>query len=79
MWMLTHRGIAATLMVMTLTASVNTYSVGEDPNKLKKDEILICQRWQWAGAPYESRVICVEWAKKDCTQRLYIEICKRGG
>ena len=76
MWILKPKGIAATLMVITLTASVNTH--GEDP-KLKKDEILICQRWQWSGPSYDGRVVCVEWVKKDCSQRLYKEICKQGG
>jgi hypothetical protein len=45
---------------------------------LKKDEVLICVRWQWSGHPYEGRVICKEWVKKDCSQRLYKEICKLG-
>jgi len=38
-----------------------------------------CVRWTWTGDVYHRRVICVEWAKKDCSNRLYPEICKRGG
>ena len=79
MWILKPRGIAATLLVLTLTASVSIQSEAEDPNKLKKDEVMICQRWQWSGPAYEGRVVCIEWVKKDCSQRLYKEICKLGG
>lgn len=78
MWILKPRGIAATLMAITLTTSVDIHSSGEEPNKLKKDEILICQRWQWFGPAYEGRLVCIEWVKKDCSQRLYKEICKLG-
>ena len=46
---------------------------------LKKDEVWVCVRWKWAGSPGQSQVLCVEWAKKDCSNRLYPEICRKGG
>jgi hypothetical protein len=45
----------------------------------KKDEVLVCVRWQWRGAPFEGKVSCIEWAKKDCSNRMYPELCKLGG
>jgi hypothetical protein len=50
----------------------------ESNNGLKKDEVWLCVRWQWTGAPVNGQVTCVAWAKKDCANRLYPEICKRG-
>lgn len=44
-----------------------------------KKEILVCIRWQWSGPPFEGKVTCIEWVKKDCSNRLYPEICKLGG
>lgn len=45
--------------------------------KAKKDETLKCVRWRWIGDVFERKVYCIEWAKKDCSQRLYKEICKQ--
>ena len=50
-----------------------------DQAPLKKDEVWKCVRWQWAGAPGQSQVNCVEWAKRDCSTRLYPDICKLSG
>jgi|688.fasta_scaffold14216_4 hypothetical protein len=36
-----------------------------------------CVRWIWSGDVYARKVTCVEWRKKDCSNRLYKEICKR--
>jgi hypothetical protein len=46
---------------------------------LKKDQARVCVRWQWAETALEQKVRCVEWAIRDCSNRLYPEICKRGG
>ena len=43
----------------------------------RKDETLKCVRWGWNGDVFERRVYCIEWAKKDCSNRLHKEICKR--
>jgi hypothetical protein len=43
----------------------------------RKDETLKCVRWGWTGDVFERRVYCIEWAKKDCSNRLHKEICKR--
>jgi hypothetical protein len=45
--------------------------------KTKEDEVLKCVRWRWTGDVFERKVYCVEWVKKDCSQRLYKEICKQ--
>jgi hypothetical protein len=43
----------------------------------RKDESVKCVRWGWTGDVFERRVYCIEWAKKDCSNRLHKEICKR--
>jgi hypothetical protein len=45
--------------------------------KTKEDETLKCVRWGWTGDVYERKVYCIEWVKKDCSNRLHKEICKR--
>jgi hypothetical protein len=45
--------------------------------KTKKDETLKCVRWGWTGDVYDRKVYCLEWVKKDCSQRLHKEICKQ--
>ena len=65
--------IASLLLLLTMVVSSD-----ESNNGLKKDEVWLCVRWQWTGAPVDGGVTCVAWAKKDCSNRLYPEICKRG-
>ena len=65
--------------VTVVWLSIMVVSSEETSNGLKKDEVWVCVRWMWAGAPVDGQVNCVEWAKKDCSNRLYPEICKRGG
>ncbi len=55
-------------LIIILTASAK---------KTKEDEVLKCVRWRWTGDVFERKVYCVEWVKKDCSQRLYKEICKQ--
>jgi hypothetical protein len=38
---------------------------------------LKCIRWRWTGDVFERKVYCIEWVKKDCSNRLHKEICKR--
>lgn len=45
----------------------------------KKDQARVCVRWQWVETALEQKVKCVEWATRDCSNRLYPDICKRGG
>ena len=59
--------------------SIMVVASEENAHKLKKDEVWVCVRWLWAGAPADGRVTCAEWAKKDCSNRLYPEVCKKGG
>jgi hypothetical protein len=65
---------ASLLLLLTMVVSSE-----ENSNGLKKDEVWLCVRWQWANTPVTGKTNCVEWAKKDCSNRMYPEICKRGG
>jgi len=64
--------IVAWLSIM-VAASEGTY------NGLKKDQARVCVRWQWVETALEQKVKCIEWATRDCSNRLYPDICKRGG
>jgi hypothetical protein len=50
-----------------------------DKKLLKKDEVWICTQWQWLGPPFEGKVGCISWIKRDCSDRLYKDICKLSG
>jgi hypothetical protein len=39
----------------------------------------VCHTWQWSGSVYNRKVYCVQWVKRDCSVRLYKDICKYGG
>ena len=45
----------------------------------KEDEVRVCVRWVWYKDAYDRRVYCVEWATRDCSNRLHKELCKIGG
>ena len=66
--------LASLLLLLTMVVSSE-----ENSNGLKKDEVWLCVRWQWKNTPVEGKTNCIEWAKKDCSNRMYPEICKRGG
>ena len=38
-----------------------------------------CVRWTWTGDVYNRTVICLEWRKRDCSQRLHVDLCRAGG
>jgi hypothetical protein len=72
------------IFVATLTSILLVSSIEADQNTLssdalKKDEVLICIRWKWSNTPQENKVNCIEWSRRDCSNRLYKEICKLGG
>jgi hypothetical protein len=58
-------------LLITLTAS----------SKEKSDEstVWVCGRWAWTGDVFNRKVYCLEWAKRDCSNRLHKDICKSGG
>ena len=59
-----------------VSASANTSSNGQ---KLKPDEAWVCTAWRGSADPSQnSPSVCIKWTIKDCSQRLYKEICKRG-
>jgi hypothetical protein len=35
-----------------------------------------CVRWTWTGDVYNRKVVCLEWRKQDCSNRLHKIICK---
>ena len=43
----------------------------------KQDEAWTCIRWRWSSDDTFKRAVCIEWKKKDCSKRLYKEICKK--
>ena len=47
--------------------------------KDNKEEVLVCVKWKWEGDVFERKVYCVQWQKKDCSNRLHKEICKLEG
>ena len=59
--------------------SIMVVASEEISNRLKKNEAWVCVRWQWTNTALEQKVNCVEWVIKDCSNRLYPELCKRGG
>ena len=71
MWISKSGILISALSVAVLTASSN--------QNLNKDQIWVCVKWQWVNSALEGKVQCVEWAKKDCSNRLHKDICKLGG
>jgi len=63
------------LMVLLLTITLTAAGQNE---KLKPNETKVCARWMWTGDVFERKVYCVEWIIKDCSNRLHVDICKRG-
>lgn len=62
-----------TILFVLLTANAEKK---KDP-ALKEDEVWSCVRWKWNSQDYVTRqAVCLEWQKKDCSKRLYKEICK---
>lgn len=57
------------LVLFFIIISSSATPVSEDKKK--------CVRWKWTGDVFERKVYCVEWKKKDCSNRLYEEMCKR--
>lgn len=55
-----------------------TVMTGSAEQKNNKDVTWICVRWQWTGDVYNRTIYCLEWKKKDCSNRLYKDICKLG-
>jgi len=66
------------LLLMTIVVVVVPSSTAEQNEKLKPNEVKVCARWMWTGDVFDRKVYCVEWVIKDCSNRLYVDICKRG-
>ena len=63
------------LLSVSLLFTVLLVSAEQKDNN---DTTWICERWQSSGDVFERKVVCVKWVKKDCSNRMYIEICKLG-
>jgi hypothetical protein len=65
------------LVVLLMACSFFTVSaVPKQDNTLKKDEVWKCVRWAWADQESRRNVVCLDWRKEDCANRLHKEICK---
>jgi hypothetical protein len=71
-----YKLIAIAILALMLSSSIESQ---QSSVPSKKDEALICVKWRWAYTAFEGKSICVEWIKKDCSNRLYTELCKKGG
>ena len=65
--------------VVLLLLSTVIVASEEITNGPKKDQARVCVRWQWVETALEQKVKCIEWATRDCSNRLYPDICKKGG
>lgn len=63
------------LLSVSLLFTVLLVSAEQKDNN---DTTWICERWQSSGDVFERKVMCVKWIKKDCSNRMYKEICKLG-
>lgn len=63
------------LLSVSLLFTVLLVSAEQKDNN---DTTWICERWQSSGDVFERKVVCVKWVKKDCSNRMYKEICKLG-
>jgi hypothetical protein len=64
--------------IVFLLLFVTIANAENSKDKLKPNEARVCARWMWTGDVFDRKVYCVEWVIKDCSNRLYIDICKRG-
>lgn len=47
-------------------------------NQPKEPPVYECVKWGWTGDVNNRKVVCYEWKLKDCSKRLYPNICKLG-
>lgn len=60
--------------ITILCFTLNVFAQSKNEN-----EILTCVRWKWSSNDtFNRHSVCIEWKKKDCSKRLYKEICKGG-
>ena len=61
------------ILVCLAVPSAQTTNARDAGNAITNE----CVRWTWSGDVYSRKVTCLEWRKKDCSNRLQKEICKR--
>jgi hypothetical protein len=69
--------LAANRFIKLIVFIICLIILNASAEKTKKDELVKCVRWGWTGDVFERKVYCIEWIKKDCSNRLHKEICKR--
>lgn len=62
-------------IVVILVTGIILVAIAKDT----KEEVLVCVRWTWTGDVFNRKVYCIQWEKKDCSNRLHKEICKLEG
>lgn len=67
-------------LILVIPIQIQSQKVDLRPKViLKEDETWVCTRWKGSLDPNQkSPTECLTWTKKDCSQRLYKFICKRG-
>lgn len=64
--------------LVVLLLAITLSEAGQE-EKLKPDEVWVCTAWRGSADPSQnSPTVCIKWTKKDCSQRMYKQICKRG-
>ena len=61
------------ILVCLVVPSAQTTHARDSGNTITNE----CVRWTWSGDVYSRKVTYLEWRKKDCSNRLHKEICKR--
>ena len=57
---------------------INILFLQETVSKEKENTVYECVRWAWVGDVNARKVYCLEWKKKDCSDRVYKDLCKLG-
>ena len=76
MALVSYHLVKFTSFILCLIILPASGAIKESPKK--PDEARVCARWMWTGDVFERKVYCVEWVIKDCSNRLHVDICKRG-
>jgi hypothetical protein len=64
------------LISKVLLITLCLFYVSQALSKQKEPPVYECIRWTWFGDVYNRKVVCLEWKEKDCSNRLYKNICK---
>lgn len=74
-----YNAVSKRFFIKALITAILLFTPTVFSKETVKFEKWICRTWQWEGSIYNRKAYCVEWVKRDCTNRLYKDICKYGG